>query len=285
MRISIIILVAVIFASCKTHVFENVVECDKIFNGMTFSKQFDLSQFKIYYSSTHRKDDKLETVIKGDPAIAGDVHLTDVQYLLINDQTSEFIQIAYIPSRYKTGASKYYMDTYLKDYQTKINVYFINQVHYGKIENGKLIYIYKEADFTRSDKYLNIAYTVAGPDLTLTTIETEKVPTLRALNSIVNDEQLKFIRMNNPELIMYGTDDNRSYKVQNCILLTKFDRHKRTSNLLGGIGIGKRNMIMFNLAETKTLPMKNTLCDPDKKSKKVLGIWYGETSARFKFFY
>jgi len=238
---TLIIIFILFFSSCKTHVFENVVECDYCFDNIAELKNLDLSKFKAYYSSSHRNEDELETVIKGDPPLGSGVHLTDVQYLLINNQTNEFIHIAYIPTRYKTGRSKYYMDTYLKDYRTKINIYYINQFHYGKIENGKLVYLYKDANFKRSGKNLQIAFTQEESKITLTKIETEKETAPQDLNSIVNEDQLEFIKMNEVELIIYGTDDNKSYKVQNHVILTKFDRHKRTGNLLCGIGNGKRS--------------------------------------------
>ncbi len=266
----------VFLLGCKSsHIFYNLLNDTEAFkDSKSTYKNIKLEDYTVYYNVTFREDGKLEEICSNCTSPGDKVHITDIQYLLVSNKSDHFIHISNVPMRYTSGKNSYYLDKYAKEYSQQINLYYANQIFIGKITGNTLNYRYKTAKFKRDKKkQVDITFSVGGPTLTLQTIKKENYDSFCSLSNIVNANHLTFKKMSNPQLILYGAEEDILYPFRNDFSFTTYNK-RICGRILSPLGQGRRNMILFYFDKQ--------IIDGDSK---IDGIWFGETKERFKYFY
>jgi len=117
------------------------------------SKIEDLTKYEAYYKIIWRHDDSLEQIYKGPISQQSKIHITDIQYLLINNSQHRFIIISCIPIRNISKCKGHYLDRNRTTFHQSINLNRVKMINYGNIIGGCLINTFRDGEENRNIHY------------------------------------------------------------------------------------------------------------------------------------
>jgi hypothetical protein len=234
----VIVMLALISGRCKTkHYYHNTAITNHKYIDTAYNYKLNFNEFHCYYRVIYRHRDTLEKAYNSKPN-KGNYSLTDVEYLLINKNSNNFMLISYIPVRNRGAKQTYYMDKYLGDYKDSINLFYLNNFYLGNVIDSSLIMAYKDSKQT---KYLN--YEISKDSILK--INSIIYPNSKyskrikkEVKDIFNADILTFYKTNMKGVIVKGVN-NIDYKVDSVFTICRFKKRYKS------YGKGKKNMILF----------------------------------------
>ncbi len=260
-------LICFIYASCDYRKIHSYTETRGAYphRDKTHEEIIDLSGYDAYYRVIYRRESKLEKVyaVNEKKPIVDDVHIKDIQYILINPTTNQFIQFTYIPIRY-VSASGNYLDRAVSYYDTTINIYDVNLIFAGNIVNDNMVFLFEDGNETRFLKH-EFSYdrkTLIIQNLFYPAQKKEKNKSVN-LDRTFQPEYLSYRKMEKFNLYSIS-NKNECCELENKIVLAHFIHNiNNQSN-------GKKNMIIFEYKD---------------QSDGITNFYFKERGDRFNFIY
>ncbi len=278
MRCLLIILLTISLLSCNTHTYFTREDLDNSDN--TIARTIDTKTFDHYYKVVYHRGVERARAFYTPRWDTTDLHITDIQHLLINEATREFILISYIPvAKRSNRKDSYYMDCYLKDFKDSINVYYINNLVWGPIVNNHLVLAYENG---YENKYLGLYKTREGN----IKIEAIKYPArqskgwLGKVSDVFPDSAFLFMPMRSHGMKFHGPPAKcekieKHYEIKESITFSKIIQKRRLRKPEYPQGEGKKNMIIFEYAET----------GKNKNGESIGHVIFLKKADRFSFLY
>ncbi len=231
----------------------------------------NLCNYNCYYRIIYRHEDSIERIYKGslDSSLNNSkIHITDLQYLFVNNDKTKFILISSVPIRNIGKKRGYHLDKNHSTYKNQININIVKQIIFGNIIDSKMTANYE--NFTENFK---ISYTEKSIDSTIKFTHLYYPNKKRSedrniiLNSVFSEDLFTFKKIKNNFSLCYTYKDKITRTLKKQISFCRFKDKNKPKNLIG-----------FEISDTNSINKDDYKIDPYK-------FYFKEQGDRFDFLY